>query len=269
MRPALLLLCAACSTGPAEHAPLTLAQAPVQDTVPAELLALQEPPLAWRSGSVSEFERTLETWQACPPGTELSASGLADLRAGLSEGGQLAVRAAVLLARSGDARATQVLIERLEERVPAPRRTDDAADVVAAGALAGWPATPDDQTKRGTEPPAEDRGIGARLALLAAGEKPHPDLEVRVECARSALSRGRTDVVPFLLRVLRAETPTQHLDPPDWERVETVTWAKTRAAEALALHLGVRQELRPDGSFAHIEAEVHRYEKLLGVAAPD
>ncbi len=72
-----------------------------------------------------------------------------------------------------------------------------------------------------------------------------------------------TNVVPFLLRVLRAETPTQHLDPPDWERVETVTWAKTRAAEALAQHLGVPQGLRPDGPYAHIEEEVRRYEELL------
>jgi hypothetical protein len=218
-------------------------------------------PASWRTASPYRFEGLVERW--LPPGEQvphtLSEEGLADLEAGLEEGGQIAVRAVVLLARSRDGRAAEVLLNRLEARVPAPGRADDAADVVAAGALARWPSA---------QAGAAGRGIGARLARLAVGDALHPDLEVRVECARSALGRGRVEVLPFLLRVLRAGTPTEHLDAPDWERVLTLTWARTRAAEALAIHLGVRQELRPDGSFAHIEEQVRRYETLLGVETP-
>ena len=224
-------------------------------------------PDTWRTQSVIGFEKLFDAWP--PPGLQqaqpLAQADLAALRLALDEGGQIGVRAVVLLARSGDERVPQVLLARLEERVPAPGRADDAVDVVAAAAIAAWPSAL--QVPHAADEPAPP-STATRLAQLAFGPGAHPDLEVRVECARTALLGGQSEVIPFLLRVLRAETPTQHLSPPDWERVETLTWAKTRAAQALALHLGVKQTLRPDGSFAHIEEAVQGYERLLGLSSP-
>jgi hypothetical protein len=84
---------------------------------------------------------------------------------------------------------------------------------------------------------------------LVEGKRPHPDLEVRVECARVLLLAGNGAVIPFLFRVLRVQTPDQELDPPDWEPNTTLYWVKFRAAEVLSARAGVPMSFRPDASF--------------------
>ena len=101
------------------------------------------------------------------------------------------------------------------------------------------------------------------MASLASGESPHPDLAVRVECASVALAAGRREVVPFLLAILRAETPDQAKSPRTWERVTTLAWVKTRAADALARAGGLEMQFRPDGSWAHQMEEADRLEAAL------
>lgn len=173
--------------------------------------------------------------------------GLDELARALDRVDETSVRAAVLLAHARGDGPAETLLARLERRGEAAVRAHDAGDLVAAAALAG----------RGRA------GAPARLEALAVGPRPHPDLEVRVECARSALASGRDAVIPFLVRVLRALTPAERDDPPDWERVTTMSWAKHRAAEALAARAGVACEFRPDGSWEHQMSEAARLEALL------
>ena len=123
------------------------------------------------------------------------------------------VRAAVLLGHGGEG-AREVLLSRLEERVEGPDRHSDAGDVVAARALARWPV--------------ED--TAGRLAALAVGPSPHPDLEVRVGCAATSPDMGRDEAIPFLLRVLHAGTPAELEDPIDW----TPTTTKSVVLQTLA-----------------------------------
>ena len=159
-------------------------------------------------------DRTLE-----PCRKALADAGLTGLSAALAGQDETAVRAAVVLVRSADAASAEVLAARLAERVLGPERDSDAAAVVAAGGLGVIDA---------------GRAHAALLAELALGPVPHPDLEVRIECAAAALHAGRDEVIPFLLRVLRSITPAELEDPPDWPPKTTMAWAKSRAAEILA-----------------------------------
>jgi len=152
----------------------------------------------------------------------------------------------VLLAHGGPA-AAEALLAHLETRRPEPRREGDAAEVVAAAALGRWGG-------------AERR---ARLRALAIGPRPHPDLEVRVECACVALDLGERAVVPFLLRVLHALTPQEREDPIDWEPTETLAWAKGRAAAALSRAAGRPNRFRPDGSWEHQRREAQALQAAL------
>ncbi len=196
-------------------------------------------------------------WSAVPPSTfeerivdldeaevRWSEEARGQLAVALDAGDPTSVRAAVLLAYDSSPAVTGILLDRLEKRVKAESRSLDAGDLVAAAALDG-------------------RGELDRVVELAVGADPHPDLEVRVECARTALRRGREEVVPFLLTVLRALTPAERQHPADWERVKTMMWAKSRAGEALADRLGVERRVRPDGSWADQMAEADRLEALF------
>ena len=194
------------------------------------------------------FERDLSAWNPDLAPRTLPDAALTELTTalrGLDEG---AMRAALLLGHSRDPEAAEVLIARLEERVEGPERDSDGADVVAAATLAAWPS---------------GANCTARLAALSVGETPHPDLEVRVECAGSALARGDESVIPLLLRVLRASTPAQHDDPPDWTPKPTMAWSKSRAATALSWHLGVPVQFLADSSYEDQLAEIARLVALL------
>lgn len=178
-----------------------------------------------------------------------SASARRTLTEALAGEGERSVRAAVLLARGGPG-DLETLRARLEQRVEETLRHGDAAEVVAAAALAR-------------------SGAGEVLPLLvelADGASPHPDLEVRVECGAGALDRGRTDVIPFLLRVLHAGTPAELADPIDWTPVDTLAWSKSRAAEALSRRAGVPCRFQPDGPFADQQREAARLAAQLRAA---
>ncbi|MCB9915429.1 MAG: hypothetical protein H6828_09805 [Planctomycetes bacterium] len=184
----------------------------------------------WDTSGAWTFERRVAALERA----EWSAPDRATLVAALAAQDLRSVRAAVLLAHGGDASREQ-LLQRLEARVRGPLRESDAADMIAATAL-------------GVMGGAD---TAARLAALGAGPAPHPDLEVRVECAAVALDAGRDDGIDFLLRVLTADTPAEREHPIDWVPEDRLAWAKYRAAGALARRAGVPDTFRPDGSFEH------------------
>lgn len=198
-------------------------------------------------------------WPPAPAAAPLSGAALAELARALEPadavGELLAVRAAVLLARSGDPRAIDVVLARLEQRWMGPGRASDAGDVVAAAGLAGFPATE-----------LLSRAAPARLVELATGPAAHPDLEVRVEVAALALALGRDEPIPFLLSVLRAGTAPEPW--PDFERKPTLAWSKFRAAAALSARAGVPVRFNPEGSFAEQRAEAQRLAQLLAAGRP-
>jgi hypothetical protein len=214
-------------------------------------------PSAWRTMPLADFE----SWALAtlPDGvvTPIERESRRTLQHALDEvatpleGGRadpLAVRAAVLLGRSRHPSCAAILIRRLEKRVLGPERYSDCGDAVAAAALARFP---------------HPERYAPRLVPLAVGAHPHPDLEVRVECAAAALSAGHGEVVPFLLQVLRIDTFAGQKDVRDFAVSPTTAWARGRAAEALSAYAGVPVTYRFDGSIAHREEEAGKLESLL------
>lgn len=246
-----LSLSAAGCRGPSPRPHVTAAEEPAPPAVAAG--AELDLPAGWAELSPSAFERWVEL--ALPDGatTALAPLARAELRAALSGFDLRAVRAAVVLGRAGTPACGELLLARLEERAVGPERPSDAADVVAAAALAGIDGV---------------RDGAARLEALAVGDEPHGDLEVRVECASSALALGRDAVIPFLLRVLRAGTPAGRADLQDWPASNTLAWSKTRAAEALSARAGVPRTFQPDASFEAQAAETLELARRLGVELP-
>lgn len=224
--------------GDPEVAPLS-AGARAEERLPFE---------GWDRVGPHAFEQRLRAWVEPSREFVFAEPGWAELGAAIGKQDATSVRAVLLLVSSRDPRVPELLLRRLERRERAPGRARDAGDIVAAAALAG-----------------RDAPVAAphRLAELADGARPHPDLEVRVECARTALAAGRNEVCPFLLSVLRADTRASRIDPPDWEPTQTLAWAKSRAAEALCARAGIPCVFRPDGSFEHQEREAQRIADAL------
>jgi hypothetical protein len=211
----------------------------------------------WRTLSLRAFEEWATATLPPDVATPLQKNSLRELARALEDvavpapgGGTdpLAVRAAVILGRSLHPASAAVLIRRLERRVLGPERWSDAGDCVAAAALARFP---------------NPRRYAQRLVPLAIGNSPHPDLEVRVECAATALHAGFASVVPFLLQVLRIDTYAGQADRRDFAVSPTTAWARGRAAEVLSAHAGVPLTYRFDGSIAHREEEAAKLEALL------
>lgn len=250
MLPMLRLLCllfagllgaCACATKCPAPAPASTVEPQLARSAPSSPLSL---PANWRNCGAWDFEQLvaglpLGTWPVEPR---------AELASALAGPGETSVRAALLLAHGGNDSA-EVLLARLEARAPEPERAGDAAEVVAAAALAGFPS---DATRE-------------RLRALACGPEPHPDLEIRVECASVALDLGQRDVAPFLLRVLHAGTPGERDDPIDWSRVEKLAWTKGRAAAALSRAAGLPNRYRADGSWTHQAEEARALALALGI----
>lgn len=191
-----------------------------------------ELPADWLDSVEAEFERWLLT--ALPEGSEfeLPDRTFTELRSHLDSDGHDALRAVLVLARSGDPRVPATFVERLSRRHEHPLRAGDSGDVVATAALARLPLTTDQLDT---------------LAELVTGKAPHPDLEVCVEIAATLLELGDDRPVAFLLRVLREQTPAQE-SPPTWTPKTTMFWAKSRASNALARRLGTADSFRPDAS---------------------
>tara|TARA_R110002096_G_scaffold11766_7_gene42998 strand:- start:21286 stop:22029 length:744 start_codon:yes stop_codon:yes gene_type:complete len=216
--------------------------------VPATVTA-RTLPSRWDTATRREFEDVALRLTARKP--EWTAADLEELDAALAGQDERAARASVLLAHDPRPACSQVMLAHLELRRDAPGRPWDAAAIVCADAL-------EHRTLAGDQV--------ERLAALAAGPAPHPDLEVRIACASAALAHGDRSVAPFLIRVLRAETPAQAEDPPDWERVTTLFWAKRHASGALSEALGTPLTFRPDGSWEHQMNEAAAYEAAMRLA---
>ncbi len=203
--------------------------------------------LPWRTLSSLAFERwLLEEWT---PGrsADLSPADFDELSTSLDQDPRTATRAALMFAHSADPRAVDRLLVQLEKRNLHEERADDSGDCTAAAAL-GRIATPDQ--------------AGDRLVALAMGAAPHPDLEVRTECALAALELGRRDVVPFLLRVLRIDTPSAEREGR-LTHSETTAWPRGRAAKALHDLAGRPYFERTDASVDEREALADQLEALL------
>jgi hypothetical protein len=203
-------------------------------------------PERWDVVPTWDFERLVEGLGTGP----WSEGARLTLALALLPDDETSVRAAVLLAH-GESPSAGVLLAHLERREPEALRHEDAAEVVAAAALGPFLAEPD---------------LARRVARLADGERPHPDLEVRVECAAQVLARGDDSVLPFLLRVLRADTPAEREHPIDWAPQTTLAWSKGRAAEALAARAGVPDRFDPDASWAAQNAAADALARALGLA---
>lgn len=216
----------------------------------------------WRTVSSASFAAQVEVARARLKGSgEAREAELSGVLKSLAGDPRTAARAAVLLglvARDAPAagpdrsRIASALLELLEARVKPKTRGSTGVELVAAQVLGELLAA---ETGR-----AETQ---AALVALSAGDAPHPDLATRVACAEAVLTaRADGRVVPFLLAVLRAETPGQAKSPRTWERITTLAWVKTRASGALARAVGTESRFRPDGSWAHQTAESDRLETL-------
>ena len=202
----------------------------------------------------SELERALELdaprfeafLLARLPGP-LPPAELATLSEAFGSTPHRATRAALLLAASRSAAASEALLARLETRAEAPERHADAGDVTAAAALARGPLA---------------ERCAERLLELADGPRPHPDLEVRTGCAIAALTLGRWEAIDFLLRVLRIDTPSASRQGPITQST-TTAWPRGRAGEALSRAAGVPFEDWSDRSLTEREANADRLEALL------
>ena len=239
----MLLVLASCSSGPPAPEPA----APVLPVAPVWSL-----PADWESLTPNAFE----SWavRELPDGvaTPFDKAALRALTAALDRMDASSVRAAVLLGRSRHITSASILIRRLEKRVLGPQRNSDCGDSVAAAALARFP---------------DPARYAQRMVPLACGRNPHPDLEVRVECAATALYAGFAQVVPFLLQVLRIDTWAGEADPRDFAVSPTTAWARGRAAEALSQYAGVPLTYPVDGSIEQREREARALERILAPSA--
>ena len=229
---------AACSTpkeAPPPEKPLALQ---TQWSLPTDWTTLS--PLAFEELCLEEFPEDAST--------PFDAEAREAQRNALDRMDASSVRAAVLLGRSRHPTNASILIRRLEKRELGPKRTSDAGDVVAAASIARFP---------------DPARFAQRLVPLATGDAPHPDLEVRVECAATALYAGFGDVAPFLLRVLRIGTWAGMSDERDFPTSDTTAWARGRAAEALSLFAGVPLSYPTDGPIVRREEETRRLEALI------
>lgn len=204
-------------------------------------------PADWDSLPVQLFERRVLDRFPESQRTPLSPEDLGRLAEALNRMDPSSVRAAVILGRSRTDAAGQVLLRRLFACELGPERNSDAGDVTAAGALARFP----------------DPGRYWRLVRLVYGPSAHPDLEVRVECAVTALHAGIDRVIPFLLQVIRIGTPDGELDVLGFEPPETTAWARGRAAYALSQRAGSELLYQPDASLEARQNEARRLATLL------
>jgi hypothetical protein len=213
-------------------------------TVEREVPAGRALPAHWDAIHPQEFAALALALTPAP----WERSARAELARRAAERDEVSVRAVVLLAHDPSPAASEALLELLTRRRAAPTRGLEGAEITAAAALAERALLPTQI---------------AELTALASQPAPHPTLDVRVECALAALQHGDAAVTPFLVRVLRARTPAEREDPPDWEPIDTLAWPKHRAAAGLAAFLGTDDRFRPDGSWQHQMDEAARLRNLL------
>ncbi len=238
-----VVVCAvACKSKPEPVLPLTVPVGPALTIAPA-----WSPPSDWAAMGLAEFEELVLENLPQDRITLLTPDALRELALALDRMDESSVRAAVILGRSSSDQAADVLWNRLKRRVLGPQRNSDAADLVAAAALGRFPRP--------------ERFW--RIVRLVDGPHPHPDLEVRVECACTALAAGFDRVIPFLLKVLRIGTWIGRDDERDFPVSDTTAWARSRAAEALSARAGVPVTYRADAPIEDREKEIRALEERL------
>ena len=215
---------------------------------PSSETCLKAPPSNWASMHSTEFAAFVRGLEQ-PLWDSAARQDLLEASLGF---GERALRATLLCAHEGardDApRISEHFLASLERRKAPPSRGEGGNQITQAAALQLRPLTPEQSV---------------RLLALVTGSDPHPDLAVRVECGCTLLALKETRVTPFLIRVLRARTPAEKTDAPDWARIDTLAWVKHRASRSLAEYLGVPDTFRPDGSWQHQIDEALKYERLL------
>ena len=211
-------------------------------------------PDGWDTISPLAFEELLAREFSPDRPVFFERAGYEVLTDALNRMDQTSVRAALLLAHSGHEVSGRRLIRRLARRIEGPEIGSDAGDVVAAAALPRFAGAAELYRKK--------------LASLARGSRPHPDLEVRVECAASALELGDDASIPFLLQVLRIGTYAGQADERDFTVTPQTAWARGSAAAALARRAGIPCAYQPDGSLADREREAARLAQMLAPAEP-
>ncbi len=239
---AALAFAAACKSKPEPILPKTVPIGPKPTFAPP-----WRPPENWATMELADFEELVLSNLPEDRVTPLPEETLKELAHALDEMDETSVRAAVILGRSATDKAGEVLLARLQRRVLGPERNSDAGDVVAAAALGRFPRP--------------ERNW--RIVRLVDGSHPHPDLEVRVECACTALAAGFDRVVPFLQKVVRIGTWIGEQDERDFAVSDTSAWVRSRAAEALSARAGVPVTYRADAPIADREREILALEALL------
>jgi hypothetical protein len=259
MRPrplALLLLTLGCRAGvpasavaPAPEAQASPAGAPAPAPVPPPAPPqARELPAGWASAPLEQFGELLE--KAFPAGERatLVPSGFEELSSALRGADEeLSLRALELLARCSDPLAGELLLQRLERRTAPRGELGATVDIAAAMALRAFPAV---------------RNAGGRLESLGFGPRPHPDLEVRVACACSALRLGPVRGIPFLLSILKHGTRIA-VASSSWKPIRDMSFCQRQAAEALCERAGRPCRFRPLQPLDEREADIRVLETQL------
>ncbi len=212
----------------------------------------QELPAGWAAVPLERFGALLEaSFPAGQPRT-LVPSAFEELSSALRADDPLALRALLLLARCSDPLASELFLQRLERRATPGAELGATLDIAAAAALRDLP---------------EARNGASRLESLAYGQRPHPDLEVRVECACSALHLGRDRALPFLLAILKHGTRLS-VASSSWKPIAEMGFCQRRAAEALGERAGRACHFRPLQPLDEREADIRALETLLAQRRP-
>jgi len=207
----------------------------------------QDLPQGWATVPLEGFGTLLE--QAFPANERrtLVPSAFEELSGALRGEDEVALRAALLLARCSDPLAGEILLQRLERRGVPRGDLGAALDITAAAALRGF---------------ADSRNAAGRLESLAYGQRPHPDLEVRVECACTALYFGRERAIPFLLSIQKHGTRIA-VASSGWKPIADMDFCQRRAAEALCERAGRPCRFRPLQPLSERESDIRALETEL------
>ena len=207
----------------------------------------QDLPEGWATVPLEGFGALLDRSFPALERRTLAPSAFEELSGALRAEDPLALRALLLLARCSDPLAGEILLQRLERRAAPSGELGPALDIAAARAARAFP---------------ESRNAAGRLESLAYGKRPHPDLEVRVECACTALHFGRDQAIPFLLAIQKHGTRLM-VASSGWKPIADMDVCQRRAAEALCERAGRPCRFRPLQPLAERESDIRALEVQL------